>query len=368
MLTGTRPITYLSSGLRQPATKYIERDGDGPLNPTSQASLEPSTMMHLSVTLLVGGLLLMSDIVLSAGISGTTGFTLVPTFNAQKLSGSDLLPTVQVINVPLVDDDGVTRAAKGHFVTAVDSSMFSIYPPIQGCGYGLTTTSSEARYRGCSVAMNMGFFDISNTTHPHCLGAVVSDNVLIEHDATSDVHFGLTSDENWFIGYVNNTFLAEHTLASVADRCDSTGVCVNDTDSTWYFRSLASGRVQLVNNGQNYVNVSNGVNTFTTEASGRTAIGTLKGGRLGMVQIDGRTGQDGIDLFTLGDIMIKLGFKNAINLDGGGSATTAINGVLASLPSDGCPGDQTGLLGCERAVSTIVCLHSSPQQFVVGTI
>ena len=326
--------------------------------------------MRFSAALLAGGLLLTPDLIIAAGISGTLGYKLIPVHNTQGLSGSDLLPTVQILNVPLVDDDGVTRAAKGHFVTAVDSSMFSIYPPIQGCGYSLTTTSSEARYRGCSVAMNMGFFDISNTTHPHCLGGVVSDNALIEHDATGDAHFGLTSDGNWFIGYLNNTFLNQHTLASLADRCDATGVCVNatDSDSTWYFRSLASGRVQLVNSGKNYVNASNGVNTFTTEASGRTALGILSGGRLGMVQIDGRTGQDGIDLFTLADVMIKLGFKDAINLDGGGSSTTAINGVLASLPSDGCPGDETGYLGCERAVSTIVCLHSSPQQFLVGSI
>ncbi|KAJ5605151.1 hypothetical protein N7510_010305 [Penicillium lagena] len=324
--------------------------------------------MRLSTTLLAGGLLSMQSLVLGAGISGTSGYTLVPVFNTKKLSGSDLLPTVQVINTPLVDDDGVTRAAKGHFVTAVDSTLFSIYPPIQGCGYGLTTTSAEARYRGCSVAMNMGFFDISNTTHPHCLGAVVSDNVLIEHDATGTVHFGLTNDGNWFIGYVDNEFLASHTLASLADRCDSTGSCANDADLPWYFRSLASGQVQLVNNGKNYVNESSGVNTFTTEVSGRTAIGLLKGGRLGMVQIDGRTGQDGIDLFTLADVMVNLGFTQAINLDGGGSSTTAINGVLASLPSDGCPGDKSGYFGCERAVSTIVCLHSSPQQLVFGAI
>lgn len=327
--------------------------------------------MRFNANVLAGGLFMAPAHILASGISGTSGFKLIPVHSIDKLSGSDLLPSVQVINVPLMDVDGVTRAAKGHFVTAVDSSMFSIYPPIQGCGYGLTTTSSEARYRGCSVAMNMGFFDISNTTHPHCLGGVVSDNVLIEHDATGNAHFGLTSDGNWFIGYLNNTFLNEHTLASLADRCDANGVCLNATDaaeSTWYFRSLASGQVQLVNNGKNYVDTSNGVNTFTTEASGRTALGVLSGGRLGMVQIDGRTGQDGIDLFTLADVLVKLGFKDAINLDGGGSSTTAINGVLASLPSDGCPGDETGYLGCERAVSTIVCLHSSPQQLLVGSI
>jgi N-acetylglucosamine-1-phosphodiester alpha-N-acetylglucosaminidase len=302
------------------------------------------------------------------GISGTSGYTLTPVFDTKKLSGSDLLPVSQIINKPLVDYDGVKRPAKGHFITAVDSTMFSVYPPIQGCGYGLTTTSNEARYRGCSVAMNAGFFDISNKTHPHCLGGVVSDNVLIEHETTGSVHFGLTDDGNWFIGYLDNEFLNNHTLASVADRCDSTGPCQNDADLLWYFRDLVSGQVQLVNNGKNYVNESSGVNTFTTEVSGRTAIGVLKGGRLGLVQIDGATGQDGIDLFTLADMMVQLGFIQAINLDGGGSSDTSINGVLVSSPSDRCAGDSTGLFGCERAVSTIVCLHSSPQQLVVGAI
>lgn len=326
--------------------------------------------MHLSTTLLSISLLSLPFSALAA-ISGESGHILIPTFPTATLSGSALLPTVQTINVPLLDIDNVTRAAKGHFVTAVDSSMFSIYPPLQGCGYGVTTTSAEARYRGCSVAMNMGFFDIDNTTHPHCLGAVVSDDVLIEGDDTGNIHFGLTSEGQWFVGYVNATFLKRHTLAMLADRCDDSGVCVNETETsekTWYFRSLASGQVQLVNNGVNYVAASYGTQTFTTEASGRTALGVLEGGRLGMVQIDGRTGQDGIDLFTLADVLVKLGFKEAINLDGGGSSTTAINGVLASVPSDGCPGDETGYFGCERAVSTIVCLHSSPQELVVGSV
>jgi N-acetylglucosamine-1-phosphodiester alpha-N-acetylglucosaminidase len=195
---------------------------------------------------------------------------------------------------------------------------------------------------------------------------VVSDNVLIEHNDGGDVHFGLTSDGQWFIGYVDNEFLNNHTLKSVADRCDSTGPCADDGSAEWYFQSLASGKVQLVNNGENYVNASRGTGNdlFTTEASGRTAIGVLKDHRLGLVQIDGRTGQDGIDLFTLADVLINLGFEYAINLDGGGSSTTAINGVLASLPSDACSDDKTGYLGCERSVSTIVCLHASPQQFL----
>lgn len=321
--------------------------------------------MRLPTTLLAV-LFCTCDLAIASTIQGMSGFVRIPVYNTANLVGSELLPTARVINKLLDDVDGVQRPAKGYFVTAVDSAMFSIYPPIQGCGYGVTTTSAEARYRGCSVAMNLGFFDISNKTHPHCLGGVVSDNVLIERDATGNVHFGLTSDGHWFIGYVDNKFLVKYTLKSVADRCDSTGTCADDADSPWYFRSLASGVVQLVNEGQNYVNQSKGTgnDVFTTEASGRTALGVMQDGRLGMVQIDGRTGVDGIDLFTLADMMIKLGFQYAINVDGGGSSTTAINGVLASLPSDVCTDDTTGYFGCERQVSTIACIHASPQQFL----
>ena len=85
---------------------------------------------------------------------------------------------------------------------------------------------------------------------------------------------------------------------------------------------------------------------------------------LGIVQIDGKTGQDGIDLFTLASMLIKMDFRFAINLDGGGSSATAINGVLASFPSDHCLDDPTGYLGCERSVSTIAYIHASPQQFL----
>ena len=302
-----------------------------------------------------------------------TGYDLIPVRPVSNQSYADRLPSVQIINTRPVDNDNTTRPAKGHFVTSPDSSLFSIYPPIAGCGFGLTTTGAEARFRGCSVAMNMGFFDINNKTHPHCLGAVVSDGVLVEHDATGNLHFGLTSNGSWFQGYVTDDLLDQHRI-DVADRCDATGPCASSTKSdsgSWYFQSLASGQVGLVSYGKSIVKSSaNAVNqtAFANLISGRTAIGVLEGGSLGMVQIDGRTGVDGIDLFTLADLMITLGFTHAINLDGGGSSTTAINGVLASTPSDTCPGDQTGLLGCERNVSTIVCVHASPYQFLNGVI
>uniref|UniRef100_A0A673L7D2 N-acetylglucosamine-1-phosphodiester alpha-N-acetylglucosaminidase-like n=2 Tax=Sinocyclocheilus rhinocerous TaxID=307959 RepID=A0A673L7D2_9TELE len=45
---------------------------------------------------------------------------------------------------------------------------------------------------------------------------------------------------------------------------------------------------------------------------------------------------------------------NAINLDGGGSATYILNGSLANYPSDHC---KTPKWRCPRAVSTVLCVH-----------
>jgi len=36
----------------------------------------------------------------------------------------------------------------------------------------------------------------------------------------------------------------------------------------------------------------------------------------------------------LADLLLKLGLVNAINLDGGGSATMVVNGTVVNYPSD----------------------------------
>lgn len=45
---------------------------------------------------------------------------------------------------------------------------------------------------------------------------------------------------------------------------------------------------------------------------------------------------------------------NAVNLDGGGSATYVLNGSLASYPSDHCNPPKWR---CPRAISTVLCVH-----------
>jgi hypothetical protein len=69
----------------------------------------------------------------------------------------------------------------------------------------------------------------------------------------------------------------------------------------------------------------------------RTAVGATADGRLLLVVVDGRQPgySSGISLRDLAELMSSLGAHNAINLDGGGSSTMWLNGVVANRPSDG---------------------------------
>lgn len=76
----------------------------------------------------------------------------------------------------------------------------------------------------------------------------------------------------------------------------------------------------------------------------RTAIGWREDGRLVLVTVDGRQPRKsvGMTIRELADLMLELGCREAINLDGGGSTTMVVNNKIVNSPSD-----QTG----ERAVS-----------------
>ncbi|XP_051878877.1 N-acetylglucosamine-1-phosphodiester alpha-N-acetylglucosaminidase isoform X2 [Pristis pectinata] len=63
----------------------------------------------------------------------------------------------------------------------------------------------------------------------------------------------------------------------------------------------------------------------------------------------------GLNLWEVATFLKSQGIINAINLDGGGSATLIFNGSLASYPSDHCLSDP--MWRCPRAVSTVICVH-----------
>ncbi len=68
----------------------------------------------------------------------------------------------------------------------------------------------------------------------------------------------------------------------------------------------------------------------------RTAVGITPAGKLLLVTVDGRGRRDtGMTLLELAALMVRLGARDAMNLDGGGSATMVVGGRVVNDPSDG---------------------------------
>ena len=90
----------------------------------------------------------------------------------------------------------------------------------------------------------------------------------------------------------------------------------------------------------------------------RTGAGIDAAGRLLLVQVDGRqdTLSQGLSIQAFAEVMRSLGSVQAINLDGGGSSATVINGRLVSSPSDV---DSTGTHTERKDGDAIVVVPSS---------
>ncbi|NLA58043.1 MAG: phosphodiester glycosidase family protein [Firmicutes bacterium] len=71
----------------------------------------------------------------------------------------------------------------------------------------------------------------------------------------------------------------------------------------------------------------------------RTALGVTAAGELLLVTVNGRQSSIsiGMTLEELAELMLELGAVDAMNLDGGGSSTMVVRGIVLNAPSDGKP-------------------------------
>ncbi len=75
---------------------------------------------------------------------------------------------------------------------------------------------------------------------------------------------------------------------------------------------------------------------FYNLRTARTAVGITGPGKVVFVTVDARNGHNtGMSLHELAQLMIRLGARDAMNLDGGGSATMVVGGRLVNDPADG---------------------------------
>ncbi|GLD62327.1 N-acetylglucosamine-1-phosphodiester alpha-N-acetylglucosaminidase-like protein, partial [Lates japonicus] len=250
-------------------------------------------------------------------------------------------------SVFVTDVPGTSRHVYGHMTVVHDPlrTVSVLEPGGPGsCGMNQRATVEEtAKAAGCLYAQNAGFFD---TRSGKCLGNVVSNGRTVQDSGgVQNAQFGIRRDGTLTFGYQSQ----EDVL--------------NQSNP---FVQLVSGVVWLLRDGEVYINQSlkaecdktqetGQFRTFVDVVSARTAVGHDTQGRLILFQIDGKTGQRGMNLWEVADFLKKYGVINAINLDGGGSSTYVVDGSLSSYPSDECVPDNRWR--CGRQVSTILCVH-----------
>jgi N-acetylglucosamine-1-phosphodiester alpha-N-acetylglucosaminidase len=189
--------------------------------------------------------------------------------------------------------------------------------------------------------MNAGYFGVHSG---QCLGTLVVNGHVLQVSNNTNAVFGIRQDGTLVTGYIPNEEI------------------INTSNP---FVHLVSGVIWLVRKGLSYVDESakaessdnegtGTMNQFIDVVSARTAIGHDRQGRIVFVHIEGQTDLRGMNLHDFARLLVKLGLVNAINMDGGGSATMVENGTLISYPTDHCHNPS---FRCMREVSTIVCIH-----------
>ncbi len=99
------------------------------------------------------------------------------------------------------------------------------------------------------------------------------------------------------------------------------------------------GGPRLVANGKPYVTA--GTECFRSDvaagAAPRSAVGVMPNGDVLLVVVDGRQSgySAGLGLGEVASFLTRLGVRDAMNFDGGGSSTLVVSGKLVNSPSDG---------------------------------
>lgn len=106
-------------------------------------------------------------------------------------------------------------------------------------------------------------------------------------------------------------------------------------------RLITNGKIEIPEQGFNHA----------TTRHPRTAFAVTKDGKFLLLTLDGRqSASAGMTLAELANQLLSMGAVEAINLDGGGSTTMVVNGVIRNSPSD----------RRERSVSDAILVYSIP--------
>ncbi len=153
------------------------------------------------------------------------------------------------------------------------------------------------------------------------------------------VVFGTDADKSYLVDYFNRIANVQTKyptfLFDVVQRADKMGRLEKKFEKK--MEDIVAGVPQLIKNGKIDITweQEKASKSFVETRHPRTAVAKLKDGKFLMLTADGRTDESaGLDLYDLAKYMLELGAIDAMNLDGGGSTTMFLDGMVVNRPSD----------------------------------
>lgn len=205
------------------------------------------------------------------------------------------------------------------------------------------------------ASINGGYFDVSSGTS---YSAVVQPDVVLGKNINSVVRdsktyyltrsfFGIKDTRelavDWIYHFGSRVIDIYRYQDPTPNSPGNPAPSPNVLNGLQYYELLTGigGGPTLVKNSQSRITYDEevffGSGVGLTNGDPRTAVGYTANNHVIMFVADGRqTGiSEGVSLTELSQIMINLGCKEAMNLDGGGSTTMAVRNTLINTPSDG---------------------------------
>lgn len=279
--------------------------------------------------------------------------------------------------VAVIHDRVLWRTFTAH-VARVPARAFEVFPPVTGCRNAslenpLVTAAHYAppiqqgsggyqRSTACSLVTNAGFYNPEENSTHSCIGTLVSNYQWKSGTSARVATFALDHSNRIFVGYLNSSMLSSHHRRSQ----------FSSYSTEW--RTVVSGLVWLVRNGQNFVNDAMSLEDFKVQTTGnptkfrnilapRLGLGHDVLGRVVVVAVDGEEYMgEGLSLDSFADLMVSLGVVNGINLDGGGSVSFFVNDTLVSTPAGDCFALTVPKVRprCPRKVASVICVRELP--------
>lgn len=165
------------------------------------------------------------------------------------------------------------------------------------------TTRAFLEIEGCQLAINAHFFTPfpSTDAHSDLLGLAISDGE--RHSEPEE-------------GFLHSFIILESGEARIVDHGDEDEHASVDLERAI---NAVAGNERILRNGR--------IEAVWEELHPRTAVGLGEDGIILFLIVDGRQEgvSEGMTTPELGELFLELGARDAINLDGGGSTTLAIN-------------------------------------------